>query len=240
MSESRVRRTCQRYCKGGKNFGRSTWYEHAPHRAGSSADHQGSSESSDDDSAESSSHSERNSDANAYIARETGTTVEDRPAKRRRIEDDPKSDNDELDIDHLSDDHLSSRPSSPIIDDQIDPGSIADVQPNSRDETVIDDHPDTETVPPDVKIEDIQQALDFIQAVQNASLENGDLDDETVDRLRNPIQNSSTSRTPISAIRWIYFLRHPTPLKKPITTSAMQLSAVPLHSLGPTVPLHTC
>lgn len=62
------------------------------------------------------------------------------------------------------------------------------MQSNSQDGTVIDDHPDTETVPPDVKIEDIQQALDFIQAVQNASLENGDLDDETVDRLRNPIQ----------------------------------------------------
>jgi hypothetical protein len=115
MSESRVLCTCQRYCKGGKNVGRSTWYEHAPHRAGSFADRQGSSESSDDDSAESSSHSERNPDANVYSAdhRETGTTVEDRPAKRRRIEDDPESDDDELDIDHVN--FLSMHPFSRFL-----------------------------------------------------------------------------------------------------------------------------
>ncbi|KAJ6457719.1 hypothetical protein C8R45DRAFT_844058, partial [Mycena sanguinolenta] len=36
-------------------------------------------------------------------------------------------------------------------------------------------------------LEDLKVVLEFISAVENASLDNGDLDSETVHRLRNPI-----------------------------------------------------
>jgi hypothetical protein len=50
-----------------------------------------------------------------------------------------------------------------------------------------DDEEDADNLEPTTSsIEDLQIALDFIQAVKNASLDNGDLDDETLERLRDP------------------------------------------------------
>lgn len=73
-----------------------------------------------------------------------------------------------------------------------DPGCLDDDDRNTpRTAEVSDSETDSETEQEDVigpatVIQDLKTALDFITAVKNASLDNGDLDAETLNRLRNP------------------------------------------------------
>jgi hypothetical protein len=87
----------------------------------------------------------------------------------------------------MSDKDSLSRPSSPEGNSAIDPGSLADSQDDLVEENTNGDEQAQFDIE-DVKLGDLKEALEFIKAVENASLDNGDLDSETVERLRNPIE----------------------------------------------------
>ncbi|KAJ6494491.1 hypothetical protein C8R45DRAFT_1052932 [Mycena sanguinolenta] len=146
---SRRRCTCQRYCKGGANVARATWYDHAPERAANAQEDLSDTESSTD--AKSSSEHSVEMEANTAAVEDRAIddlALEERPRKKRRIEveEEEDYDDDSLDLDHF------------------------DIE--------------------NVKLEDLKIALELISAVENASLDNGDLNAETVHRLRNPIAAS--------------------------------------------------
>jgi hypothetical protein len=91
----------------------------------------------------------------------------DNPASDRRSPDD--SDSYTIDPRSLDDDEECNTPRPKVSDDETDSGEAPD-----------------DAVGPETVIEDLQISLDFIAAVKNASLDNGDLDAETLHRLRNP------------------------------------------------------
>ncbi|KAF7370240.1 hypothetical protein MSAN_00654800 [Mycena sanguinolenta] len=74
-------------------------------------------------------------------------------------------------------------------DDEVNPGSIACALDNlllpDTDQSE-SDSPDDDAPTPESTVEDIQLAFDFIEAVKSATLDNGDLDPETLARLRDP------------------------------------------------------
>ena len=70
-----------------------------------------------------------------------------------------------------------------------DPGSLADPDPDPVDE---DEAPEPPQAPDPVfqpaTLDELNISLAFINLVQSATLDNGNLDEETIDRLRNPPQ----------------------------------------------------
>lgn len=208
---------CHRYCKGGKYIGRATWYTHVDYRPGGCHFLVASTNNvvdSDSESDNSSSHHSDPVSPHTISQPDLLDSTDDRPLKRRRIAENLDSEDDELDISIVNifkiisccfpyilarfqsfDDAASSRSSSPELDADCDPGSLADLSPSEDEETedvldtkseTADDSDNLDPVP--ARIEDIQITIDFIKMVKEATLSNGGLDDDCIERLINPIQ----------------------------------------------------
>ncbi|KAJ7092162.1 hypothetical protein C8R44DRAFT_647108, partial [Mycena epipterygia] len=163
--------TCERYCHGGKPVSRATYNRHSDYR------HQLS--TSLPDAMEDSGEESEGTD----IAGDDGHDYDHPVQKKPRLDHDlhydqsgrlspAESDSDSIDPGSLADDDLA-------LAEESDSESDSD----SEDDALNDDG----AAAPVTAIADLQNALDFIEAVKNASLDNGDLDEETLSRLRNPL-----------------------------------------------------
>jgi hypothetical protein len=94
--------TCQRYCRGGKSVGRSTWYDHARLRETPALSQHASSDSSSDSSFDVSAQHSGELHANEL---ETDPVLDDRPRKKQRLEtqeQEEEDSDDDLDIDDVN------------------------------------------------------------------------------------------------------------------------------------------
>ncbi|KAJ6538148.1 hypothetical protein B0H19DRAFT_1270510, partial [Mycena capillaripes] len=124
------------------------------------------------------------------------TSIQPSPTKKVKVDHEYYWDDDifrqsEVQNDAQWDSSYDSGRSSPVDSEpDLDPGSIAydelenhaSLEPDQSD----DEGPSDDAPTPESTVEDLQLALEFIDVVKNASLDNGDLDLETLARLRDP------------------------------------------------------
>ncbi|KAJ6459140.1 hypothetical protein C8R47DRAFT_1328050 [Mycena vitilis] len=189
---------CEVRCHGYKRVSQSTFKRHRRYREKlrtldlDASDHSGSGSESDTEmSHASSSAASSRSTSSRSTSRSTSRSVSrvsSSPFKKRRLQSpDPDPFDDLLDQANpdMSDD---SGRASPTISDSgsIDPGSLADSPPEDSDSSD-ESEPEADRDPdPTAKVKELKTALMFIEAVKNASLDNGDLDEDALHRLRNP------------------------------------------------------
>ncbi|KAJ6611698.1 hypothetical protein B0H10DRAFT_1808959, partial [Mycena sp. CBHHK59/15] len=156
---------CQRYCRGQAEVSRATYTHHAQYRhqlaTALSSYSEDNNSYSDDTSQTRELHS---ADTNLHSGRDPDGPP---PKKRQRL--------DETQYRH------GSTPDAPTVDEPFD-----DPPSGTPDDQDLDTDSDDSGTTPSSAIEDLQIALDFIEAIKNASLDNGDLDPETLARLRHP------------------------------------------------------
>ncbi|KAJ6490663.1 hypothetical protein C8R47DRAFT_1071048 [Mycena vitilis] len=188
--------SCESHCHGGKWVSRSTYDRHRPLRRLARAATRTPSPSA----SQSPDRSVEEEDSGA-------ASSSPRPSKALRLRepddmdslgqiDDDLSQNEFATMEYDSD--QNSGRTSPASSDSgaVDPGSLADEEPEptesdtDTDSTGSDAEHDDDAHEPTVvrTIAELQLALDFIDAVKGASLDNGDLDPETLARLRNPAE----------------------------------------------------
>ncbi|KAJ7758457.1 hypothetical protein DFH07DRAFT_958303 [Mycena maculata] len=139
-ANNKVRCTCHRFCKGGKDVSLSTWYAHAaPSRL-----------------------------ATAFSLIRTTTVSPTPPLPLPAASSVPTCGAKSTALADESEEELEERP-------QIPPYEEEDPQPEA---------PGTSAS----RIEDIQLSLDYIKCIQEATFENGGLEIDCVERLRDPIQ----------------------------------------------------
>ncbi|KAJ7145442.1 hypothetical protein C8R43DRAFT_953495 [Mycena crocata] len=185
---SLVNCNCEMCCHGGKLVSQRTYDRHAPHRQAKcwhAASVSSSSESDTDDSDEEDSSSENSGD------------TRDSPAQKKpRLSRDSLSDlnnpiimDDLLEVIYLSDIPSETSESRWLYNTDDTPAPIlsdSNSESDSESEDCVLSSP----------VKDLQTALDFVSAVKNASLDNGDLDAEALERLRNPPREVMPVLTP--------------------------------------------
>ncbi|KAK6978272.1 hypothetical protein R3P38DRAFT_2809258 [Favolaschia claudopus] len=172
--EEEYRCTCEVKCHGGKKVSRATYNRHSKYRhqlrtsLGDSSD-SGQSDYSDSD-------------------RESTDSSSEPPAKKIKLEWDLYSDG-VVDADEAESDESD-------LEDTMDPGSVDDLRNNTHPFPNPDDtESDSESEDDDIStwkttVDDLKTSLEFISAVKDASLDNGDLDSDTLARLRDPPTHS--------------------------------------------------
>ncbi|KAJ7869672.1 hypothetical protein B0H13DRAFT_2350823 [Mycena leptocephala] len=193
---------CEVRCHGGKPVSRATYNRHAPYRHQL---HPLSNNFDASDSEDDIADSDASEPEIADYSHDTGGNFQENngaespPRKKQKIDDDTADFLDDFDdllpINQLEGDRSSPEP---FESDLGDPGCLDDpgcLEPEEDEEDknstpdigLLDNQEAAEDADPVTSsIAELQTTLDFIQAVKDASLDNGDLDDETLALLRDP------------------------------------------------------